>query len=79
MFNEKMIPYTSAISSMKVDYAKKAKLVAIAVAAAVAYSLPMATTDVGDVSGYFRGNHANNARSMVLSFNDAAVLDKQLA
>jgi hypothetical protein len=78
MFSQKYFPYVRAVSDLQSRSAYSAGttafIVSVAVAAAVARSLPLPSSPVENAAQYFNDNHLLMVRERLASYNEAAVL-----
>ena len=79
MISPKYMPYVRATSSIQLDIKTKEKVVAYAVACAVAACLPIPTSPVDSALSYFNATHDMTARAQLGDFNEQFVMNTGMA
>lgn len=75
MYNQKYAPYLSAVTGLALASDVRGFIVAAAVAAAVAATIPIPTDEVISPESHFNANFAGEARNKIGEFNNVAVLN----
>lgn len=73
------LPYVNALMSLKLDFDSKERAVALAVGAAVAYSIQLPGSEVESPQAYYVSNVAIALASSVSQFNEAGVFNTRAA
>ena len=79
MFSQQYLPYISAVSRIGKDSQTSCRIVALAVAAAVAATLPLPSASVDSPVAFFQAQGAMEAQQRLGEYNEAAVVDCRLA
>ena len=75
MMNQKTRAFADQVGALEVDYKSKTRLVAFAVAAALAQRLPIPSSAVQSPTSHYRASGELGARAVIGCFNEAHPLD----
>ena len=79
MFSQQYLPYISSVARLGKDSQTACRITALAVAAAVAATLPLPSEKVDSPVSFFNAQGALEAQQRVGEYNEAAVVDCRLA